>query len=214
MNKSTINKLLNKLADITVMDASMNAQYFFDSYAIDVNCPPVDEIELRYWEKCIRTMQGKPTSNYSAVAIDNCDKKTCVPKRFREMPTPALVEENRPLNAIAVAINCGCNVNIANSRMRRVKANCGGVLVEKHLASQEAYKEFIASCKHKRITKYVDLETRVEYSICELRIMFPDMSTSTLSKHVLFLTRRNMFTINAMKNRIERTKQFKALLNK
>ena len=212
MNKSTINRLLNKLADITVMDASMNAQYFFDSYAIDINCPPVDEIELRYWERCIRTMQGKPVTNYSAVAIDNCDKKTCVPKRFRE--TPAFAEENRPLNAIAVAINLGCNINIANSRMRRVKANCGGVLVEKHLASQEAYAEFIASCKHKRITKHIDKETLAEYTICDLRAMFPEMSISTLSKHVMFLTRRNMFTINNMKDKIERTKQLKALLNK
>ena len=194
MNKLKAINLIERLKKITKKDPSMDEKYFFESYALDINEHPKDEIELKYWHSCIKSMEGKSTKEDAEMS-----------KKGKEKISQKSVKKQKcsdgdTISSHEVAVNLGINVNAAAHRIARVKKECGKI-ERKHLQSAKAYEAFINAIKWSRLLLIEDKETGKKYTHKDLCEIFPQIKPTTLSKSIVKLRHADCFSIKNLEER-------------
>ena len=202
-SKQTKSRILLKLKEITELDSTMNAEYFKVSYGIDVNEPPQDDLDVKYWLKCIKDMQGK-TPN---ICSTPCSKEKRQLLSEQSLNRYACTD-GTTLTTYDVAAVFNCHIGVAARKIKNVKKWTNKELVDRqYLDTIDAYND-IQLENSKSITTYTDIDTKKNYTIRDFRIMFPRYSDSVLKKTVAFLENKNVFSIEMLKTKLA-TKQQK-----
>ena len=197
MNKKTIDKLREKLAAITAKDPTMDAQYFNANYGLDLSCGPADDIELKYWNKCIKLMQGFEEAPCSSPCSKEKQKQLSESNLIKYLCT-----DDTTITTYDIANVFDCHISVAARKIANVKKWTGKeILDRKHVDSIEAYQKIMLE-NSKALKTYLDVETKRLYTIRDMRVMFDKCTDSVIKKQSEFLVSKGIFSIDMLATRL------------
>lgn len=193
---SSLDKLREKFYALTAKDSSMNAEYFKSSYGIDLNDMP-DDIETKYWNKCLKDMQGLSTK---------VNEMPCSEQKRAHLSSIKLIKhkcsDGSTITTQDIADNFKCAQNTAAHIVRKVEKICG-CIDRSFLEDKEKYDNLLKINKKNTLKKYIDIDSKKEYDIRDLRAIFPKYTYSVLKKACCFLESKSVFSVEFIRTKLE-----------